>query len=51
MLSEQDEGAEGFHALNLTSGVGDGKHWKKIDRNAQKKQNCEILSLIFFAGL
>jgi hypothetical protein len=50
MLSEQDEGAEGFHALNLTSGVGDGKRWKKIERNAQKKPDCEILSLIFMQG-
>lgn len=46
MLSEQDEGAEGFHASTLTSAWRDGKHSEKIERNAQKKRLCEILWLI-----
>ena len=30
MLSEQDEGAEGFHASTLTSDRWDGKHSEKL---------------------
>ena len=45
MLSEQDEGAEGFHASTLTSDRWDGKHSEKL-RGMLKKRLCEILWLI-----
>ena len=34
MLSEQDEGLKVVMPSNFTSGVGDGKRSRKIERNA-----------------